>query len=122
VLLVEDEPAVCALAARWLRARGYTVLTAPTARAALDLSAQHAGPLHLLVTDVVLPDLPGRVLAQRLAAARPGLRVVYVSGYDAETVRGRGLLPAGSDYLPKPFAAETLAARVRAALDTRVTD
>jgi DNA-binding response OmpR family regulator len=122
VLVVEDEPAVRALAARWLQARGYTVLTAPTGRAALDLSAEHAGPLHLLVTDVVLPDLPGHALAQQLAAARPELRVVYISGYDAETVRGRGLLPAGGDYLPKPLAAETLAARVRAALDARVTD
>jgi len=117
VLLVEDEAQVRTLTARLLQAHGYTVLPAADARAAAALSARYPGPIHLLLTDVVLPDLRGHALAQQLAAQRPGLRVLYISGYGEDAVRGVGLLPAGVGYLPKPFTAEALVTRVRATLD-----
>jgi PAS domain S-box-containing protein len=119
ILLVEDEPAVRAFASRVLAAQGYTVLEAPEAEAALALAATHPGPIELLVTDVVMPGLSGRELAERLVVDRPALRVLYMSGY-AENHLGRsGTLAADIAYLPKPFTADALARAVREALDAR---
>ena len=117
ILLVEDEPAVRAFAERALAEQGYTVLSAADAPAALALAAAHAGSIELLVTDVVMPGLQGHQLAERLAAERPDLRVLYVSGFTENSVIHHGVLGADISFLPKPFSAEALGRAVRQTVD-----
>jgi CheY-like chemotaxis protein len=117
ILLVEDQPEVRRLAARVLRGRGYDVLEAAGGEEALALSAAHRGRLHLLVTDVVMPGMKGPEVAARLTAARPGLPVLYVSGYADEVLGPRDELLAQGTLLLKPFSPDALAARVRELLD-----
>jgi nitrogen-specific signal transduction histidine kinase len=116
VLVVEDEEAVRRMAARTLSARGYRVLEATDAAQALAQEPEW-GPIHLLVTDVVMPGLGGRELAAALMLRRPGLRLLYISGYTDDEITRRGLLDAGAPFLEKPFEAEGLARRVREVLD-----
>jgi two-component system, cell cycle sensor histidine kinase and response regulator CckA len=118
VLLVEDDEAVRNLARKRLEALGYTVLAASGGGDAIDLAAS-VGPIHLLVTDVVLPGMSGRELATRLVAARPGLRVLYTSGYTDEAVVHHGVLDPGIAFLQKPFMPAALARKVRDALEGR---
>jgi CheY-like chemotaxis protein len=117
LLLVEDEDGVRALAQITLRNCGYTLLEAANGREALDRAAGHAGPIHLLVTDVVMPHLGGRELAEQLRAARPGLLVLYLSGYTNDEVLHRGVAVADEAFLQKPYTPSTLAAKVREVLD-----
>ena len=117
VLLVEDEPALRAVARRVLQRQGYAVLEAADGDAALALVATHQGPLDLLVTDVVMPGLSGRDLADRLTAARPDLRVLFVSGYSGEALAHHGILDPDLAYLEKPFNPDALAIKVREVLD-----
>ena len=116
VLVVEDEEAVRRMAARTLSLRGYRVLEASDAEQALACEADW-GRIDLLVTDVVMPGAGGRELAAALTALRPGLRLLYISGYTDDEVTRRGLLDAGAPFLEKPFEAEGLARRVREVLD-----
>lgn len=117
VLVVEDAEMVRRLAERILRQAGYHVLVARNGAEALLLSERHEGPIHLLVSDVVMPQMRGTELSRRLAATRPDLRVLYLSGYtDAGVVR-EGLLEGGATFLQKPFTAETLTRKVREVLD-----
>ncbi len=118
VLLVEDDEAVRALARKMLAAHGYTILAAPSGADALELAASHAGPIHLLVTDVVLPGISGRELAARFESVRPGLKVLYTSGYTDEAVVHHGVLDAGIAFLQKPFSSGSLARKVRETLDS----
>jgi two-component system cell cycle sensor histidine kinase/response regulator CckA len=112
ILLVEDETAVRQFARRALEANGYCVLAAPNGAEALAMAEAHAGPIHVLLTDVVMPGIGGPELARRLSAARPTLRVLYSSGYtDDETVR-QGVREAGTAFLQKPFAPEDLLQKV----------
>jgi PAS domain S-box-containing protein len=113
VLLVEDEADVRGLARRVLQVHGYTVLEAPDGAAALQLAGQYAGRIHVLLTDVVMPVLSGRALAERLRAANPGLKVLYVSGYTDDQVVHHGSLGANTAFLQKPFTPETLLQRVQ---------
>ena len=117
VLVVEDEPAVLALSRRALEAQGYVVLAASDAAAALRVVERHGGTIHLLVTDVVMPGMSGRELADRLAAQRRGIRVLYMSGYPGDAVVQHGTLPSGSAFLQKPFSPDGLARKVRDVLD-----
>ena len=117
VLLAEDEETVRRLARRVLERGGYTVLEASDGEEALRVAESYRGPIHLLVTDVVMPRLGGRDLAARLLARRPGLRVLYVSGYTEEAVQRHGVLDPGTGFVEKPFTADLLAERVRRALD-----
>jgi CheY-like chemotaxis protein len=112
LLLVEDEEALRVTFARYLEARGYRVLSADEPVAALALSSEHAGEIRLLVTDVVLPGMNGVELAERLSAKRPGLSVLYVSGYSSDAIAGSGVLAPDVQFLEKPFSLATLAARV----------
>src|SRR5204863_7476017 len=117
VLVVEDEPAVLTLSRRALEAHGYVVLAASDAAAAMRIVEPHGGTIHLLVTDVVMPGLSGRELADRLTSRRPGIRVLYMSGYPGDAVVQHGALPLGSAFLQKPFSADCLARKVRDVLD-----
>ncbi|MBN9522360.1 PAS domain S-box protein [bacterium] len=117
VLLVEDEEAVRELAARVLRTKGYHVVEAADGAAALATAARHPGPIDLLVTDVVMPRLGGRELAARLAETRPGLRVLYLSGYTDDAVVRHGVTEAQVAFLQKPFGPDALAGKVREVLD-----
>jgi CheY-like chemotaxis protein len=110
VLLVEDESAVRSFAHLVLQAQGYTVLEAKDAEEALRLARSHTGPLHALVTDVVMPHMSGKQLAERLRAIRPDLKILYVSGYTAD--------PGGDEMtlLQKPFTPAALARKVREVL------
>jgi PAS domain S-box-containing protein len=117
ILVVEDEPAVLSLSRRALEAQGYLVLAASDASDALRVVERHGGTIHLLLTDVVMPGQSGRELADRLATSRPGIRVLYMSGYPGDAVVQHGALPAGSAFLQKPFSPDGLARKVRDVLD-----
>jgi len=117
VLVVEDAASVRMVTRQVLERYGYAVLEAPNGDTALRLAAKHHGPIHLLLTDVVMPGLSGRQLAEQLAQLRPDMKVLYVSGYGDSAVVHHGILAAGVAYLQKPFTPESLARRVRDALD-----
>ena len=117
ILVVEDEPAVLSLSQRALEAHGYVVLAASDATTALRLVERHGGTIHLLLTDVVMPGMSGRDLADQLAARRPGSRVLYMSGYPGDAVVQERELKPGSAFLQKPFSPDGLARKVRAVLD-----
>lgn len=120
VLLVEDEDTVRTVATAALERRGYRVLAAAGGEAALAIARAFNGPIALLVTDVVMPGLNGRQLADRITQLRPGLPVLYVSGYTEDAVLLKGLGSDDRTLLPKPFTSLELARRVRAAIDATV--
>src|SRR5213080_2756206 len=117
VLLVEDAAPVRTLARRSLEARGYRVLEAADGPSALQLSARHLEGIDILVTDVVMPGMSGRELAERLAPERPSMKVLYTSGYTDDAMVRQGVLSAGVAFLQKPFVPDTLARKVREVLD-----
>ncbi len=117
VLLAEDQEQVRAVAAGILRRHGYRVIAAQNAGEALLLCEAHAGPIHLLLTDVVMPHLSGADLAKRIAFTRPGTKVLYMSGYTDDSVVRHGVLEDGVAFLQKPFTPESLARKVREVLD-----
>ncbi|HET9984455.1 MAG TPA: PAS domain-containing protein [Longimicrobiales bacterium] len=117
ILLVEDEPSVRRLAKRALAGKGYTVIEAPNGVDALRVAKEHPGRIDLLVTDVVMPGMTGRSLADRLARDRPETRVLFISGYTDDLAPNHGVLPAGVSFLQKPFAPGALRAKVREVLD-----
>jgi PAS domain S-box-containing protein len=117
ILLVEDEPHVRELVAQMLTASGYTVLAAAGAAAALELSERHPGPIDLLLTDVVMPEMSGRELRQRVKSLRPRTRALYMSGYTDEALGRHGVLEPGTFLLEKPFRVAALRQKVREVLD-----
>jgi PAS domain S-box-containing protein len=117
ILLVEDEDLVRALAKRVLERAGFTVLTAESADHALALSDDHSGPIDLLLTDVIMPRILGPELALRLEVLRPGLRVLFTSGYTAGGAGLTATLPSDARFIDKPFSPGDLLAAVRAAID-----
>jgi CheY-like chemotaxis protein len=116
VLVVEDQPEVRKLTLAMLESQGYRLLEAASGSEALSLSERYREPIHLLITDVVMPGMTGKELAMRLVALRPSLRTLYTSGYTANAIAHEGVLDAGVAYLPKPFSAAQLAAKVREVL------
>jgi len=117
ILVVEDEEALRKVAKRSLEAAGYKVLIAADGDDALLKGTQHAGDIHLLLTDVVMPRMSGRVLAQELSKTRPTLKVVYMSGYTDNAIVHHGVLDAGTQFLAKPFTSADLTSKVREVLD-----
>jgi CheY-like chemotaxis protein len=117
ILVVEDEPVVRRLTVRALTERGYQVLEAEDGDSALEAARAHQGELHLLVTDVVMPGMNGKELADRITADRPDLRVLYISGYAEHAVVRQGVLVEGIAFLSKPFDLSELARTVRDVLD-----
>ncbi|OLB67559.1 MAG: hybrid sensor histidine kinase/response regulator [Gemmatimonadetes bacterium] len=117
VLLVEDDEQLRRLTHRALATQGYVVLEADRGRLALDIARRHNGPIDLLLTDLVMPDINGRKLADALRAARPGLRVLFMSGYPDSAIVNHGMLEAGVAYLAKPFTTDAVARKVREVLN-----
>lgn len=117
VLLAEDEPLVRDLVRSVLEHRGYTVVAAGDGVEALETAASRSGPIHLLITDVVMPGMGGRDLAKRIGERFPGIRVLYMSGYTERGIVRQGELDPGSAFLQKPFRVEDLARKVREVLD-----
>lgn len=122
ILVVEDDEALCKVAKRSLDAAGYTVLAAADGDKALQICARYAGDIHLLVTDVVMPRMGGRALAQELSKRRPALKVLYMSGYTDCAIVHHGVLDAGTRFLGKPFTEAELTRKVRNVLDDGLTD
>jgi two-component system, cell cycle sensor histidine kinase and response regulator CckA len=122
VLVVEDESSLLALVARTLRGLGYTVLESHNSMEALRTALEYEGEIHLILADVVLPDMSGRLLTAQIAALRPGIKVLFVSGYPYDAIVHHGVLDAHVAFLPKPFTADILARKVRQVLDVRGSD
>ena len=118
VLLVEDEDGVRVAARRILRERGYRVLEAFDGIDALRVTESHPGPIHLLITDVVMPRMGGPELVERLGELRPDIKVLYISGYTDEADVARGVAADDAGFLQKPFTQDVLAMKVRSLLDT----
>ena len=116
VLVVEDDPAILELVSRILRKLGYVVLSAAAPHEALELSRRHPGAIDLLLTDVIMPSMNGRDLTGLIRAARPELKVLYMSGYTANVIAHRGVLEDGVHFIQKPFTMLDLAARLREAI------
>jgi signal transduction histidine kinase/ActR/RegA family two-component response regulator len=117
ILLAEDDDALRSLGARVLGAFGYKVLVARTGADALRIVAEHVGPIDLLATDVVMPEMSGGQLVEKVLRARPGIRVLYMSGYTDDEVMRRGVIDGATAFLQKPFTPDMLAHKVRAVLD-----
>jgi CheY-like chemotaxis protein len=117
VLVVEDDPAVRGLTRRVLQERGYSVLEAGDGTEALRLAEEYDGPIDLLVTDIVMPEMSGRKLAENLRTMHPAAKLLFMSGFTEADVLQQGLLEAGAAFVEKPFSPERLATRVREALD-----
>ncbi len=117
ILLVEDEPLVRGLAVQILRAQGFKVIDAKDGEEALELSQSYQGVIHLCVTDVVMPKMGGKELAEQLVMMRPEIKIMFASGYTDETVMQHGVLERGVEFLQKPYTLALLTRRVREVLD-----
>ena len=117
ILLAEDEASVLNLAAKILRDHGYNVLTASNGLEALEISNNYGKPIDLLLTDVVMPHMNGRELAEQLLLQRPGTRVLYISGYTDNVIMRHGVLGPGMAFMAKPLGLDSLTRKVRAVLD-----
>ena len=117
VLVVEDDAAVRSIVRRMLQSDGYTVLAAASGPEALATCERFAGEIHLVLTDVVMPEMGGRVLVERLSEVRAGIKVLYMSGYMDETIGHHGSLEAGTQFIGKPLTQATLSKKIREVLD-----
>ncbi|MBN2311623.1 MAG: transporter substrate-binding domain-containing protein [Candidatus Hydrogenedentes bacterium] len=117
VVIVEDEPAILEIGRRALERFGYAVLTASTPGEALRLAEEHAGDIRLFITDVVMPEMNGRELADRIHEVRPEARFIFMSGYTPDVIVHRGVLDDGTNFIQKPFTISDLAIRARQVLD-----
>ncbi|MBU1106877.1 MAG: PAS domain S-box protein [Candidatus Riflebacteria bacterium] len=117
VLIVEDEVSILKLATKILKSNGYNVIGATNPCEALILAEKHAGDIHLLITDVILPELNGRQLSERLCALYPKIKVLFMSGYTADVIARRGIIDEGVNFIQKPFSVNNFTAKARHAID-----
>ncbi|MFO7535866.1 MAG: response regulator [Kiritimatiellia bacterium] len=122
ILLAEDEEPIRDIASRILEKLGYTVLPAESPVEALRLAEGHSGTIHLLLTDVIMPGMNGRQLSERIRAARPNIRCLFMSGYPSNIIALQGVLDEGVNFLQKPFSYDELARKVREVLDEELSD
>jgi len=117
---VDDEPEVREVAVDMLGMKGYKTLATSDPMVAVQIARTEAGPIHLLLTDVVMPIMNGRVLSEQIRVIRPGIKVLFMSAYSTQTVDDYGVrIAPGAPFVMKPFTMETLATQVRAILDYR---
>ncbi len=116
ILVVDDEPEIRKLVAAMVGQLGYTVLTADSGEHALTIFRNHGQPIELLITDVIAPDISGPMLADKLAALQPNLKVLYISGYDNTQVVRKYVVEKGHVLLPKPFTGEALREKMESLL------
>jgi CheY-like chemotaxis protein len=120
LLVVEDDPSVRHLAQRVLEAQGYRVLRASNGQDALHVVREHKGaPIRLVITDVIMPRMGGKVMARWLKITFPDLKILFTSGYTEDAIAQHGVLEQGMDFLPKPYTPSALAHKVRAMLDAK---
>ncbi len=117
ILLVEDEPMVLDMTTRMLEFNGYKVLSAATPGKAIDLAQEYVGDIHLLLTDVVMPEMNGRALSRKLLSLHPKLKCLFMSGYTANIIANQGVLEQGFHFIQKPFSSTDLATKIREILD-----
>jgi two-component system, cell cycle sensor histidine kinase and response regulator CckA len=117
ILLVEDEEAVRTMISRVLHGNGYRILEAGNGKEAMEICRQHTGPIHLMVTDVIMPQMSGRELAEQIAPLRPEMKVLFMSGYPDNAIVHHGVLESGTAFLQKPFNLRALEGKVREVLD-----
>ncbi len=117
ILLVEDDPVVRDLVSRVLLRQGYTVLEAKNGHDAIEIANRHVGSIHLLLTDVIMPGMNGKELSEKLKAARPLMRVLFMSGYTDDIIAPHGILEPEVAFIQKPLSPLHLARRVRALID-----
>ena len=117
ILLVEDEPAILNVTTMMLERQGYTVLGSSTAGQAIRRAMKHPGNIHLLITDVVMPEINGRELARKILALYPDVKCLFMSGYNADIIAQHGVLDKGVNFIQKPFSKQDLSAKVRNILD-----
>jgi DNA-binding NtrC family response regulator len=117
ILLAEDDQQVRALAAAVLERYGYRVLAAGSGREALSALEAREGPIHLLLTDVIMPDMNGKELFNKVSQIHPNIRVLYMSGYTDNVIAHHGVIDPGVNFIEKPFTVKALSAKVREALD-----
>ena len=117
ILLTEDDPAILSLGKYILEQHGYTVLTADSPTMAIKLISNYSSPVHLLITDVVMPQMNGKMLRDQLVAMRPDLKVIYMSGYPAEVIAHHGIIDEGVEFIQKPFTEAGLTVLIRKVLD-----
>jgi len=118
ILVVDDREQIVSICKRGLESFGYTVLTAMSPAEALDVARSSKEDIHLIITDVVLPEMNGRELAKEISSIKPEARVLYISGYTANAIAHRGILAPGINFLQKPFSPIELANKVREVLDS----
>jgi CheY-like chemotaxis protein len=121
ILVVDDDPWVLGLARDVLAGEGYRVLEAPSGEAALRLAEGHAAPINLLLTDVIMLQMTGRELAERLRPVRPEIKVIYMSAYTAEVMGQHGVIEADVPFIAKPFTPQYLLTKVREVLHPRAS-
>jgi CheY-like chemotaxis protein len=119
ILVVEDDEPVGKMAERMLGGYGYRVLTARNGTEALEISGSYSGPVHLLLTDVVMPDMTGLDLAEQLKSRFPEIKVLYMSGYTDNVIADHGVLEKDVNFIQKPFSREGLGGKVREVLDNK---
>jgi CheY-like chemotaxis protein len=117
ILVVDDSELVLALASRILSRAGYHVLTAPSGQSALSVAESHAGPIDVLLTDVLMPGMTGPQLARHLSSVRSGLRVLFMTGYQRDAPDGELAVPPGSNLIEKPFKPDLLLRALRSTLE-----
>jgi CheY-like chemotaxis protein len=118
ILMVEDDASILTIGKTMLEKLGYTVLTAEGPKKALQISKAYAKPIHLLLTDVVMPEMNGKELASRLRSDLPDLKCLYMSGYTADIIAHRGVLEGGVNFIQKPFSRKELDDKIRKILDS----
>jgi DNA-binding response OmpR family regulator len=119
-MVVEDDPSVRHLASGVLQKQGYEVLSASNGQDALHVARAHRGsPIRLVITDVIMPLMGGKVMAEWLTGTYPGLKILFTSGYTDDAISHHGVLEAGVEFLPKPYSPAALARKVRELLDEK---
>jgi CheY-like chemotaxis protein len=117
ILLVEDDQAILKMTEKMLKQLGYQILTAQTPKEAINIAQKYTNNIHLLITDVVMPDMSGPELTERLLTIFPNIKVLFMSGYTANVIAHQGVLDEGVHFIQKPFLIKDLGTKVRSILE-----